>query len=73
MQNGGTKGKHCQSRAVGIVMLVTTLSAAACATTLLLNDWRYAILLTDITVAVLVVTLIAAVLPSGQVTGPNGS
>lgn len=64
------KGKHSYSRVVGIVMLATTVGAA-CSAALLLDDWGHAMLVTDIIAAVLFLTLMAAVLPNDQVTGPD--
>ena len=66
------KGDSRPSRAVGIVMLAATVSAAS-ATALLLANWGHAILVTDITVGALILLLIAAVLPGGRVKGPDDS
>jgi len=64
------RGNGRSSRALGTVMLAATVSAA-CATALLLTNWGHAILVSDITVAVLILLLIAAVLPDGRVKGPD--
>jgi hypothetical protein len=64
------KGKSCSSRATGIALVVTTISAAF-DTALLLANWGNAASITDVTAAALVVFLLAAVLPGGSVEGPD--